>query len=78
MTIYFDSKPALYTQLFSAVPDQWPGPARGEIGLGNMKREKVRRGEEKGVKGMFGPLAVGVRCRTVECWEGVAGDSNGV
>lgn len=40
MTIYVGGKPALYTQRFSAVPDQWPLPKKGKIWLGKQKGEK--------------------------------------
>lgn len=29
--------PVVYSQAFSEVPDQWPGPSSGQIGLGTIK-----------------------------------------
>lgn len=71
MTITVDGEVVVYTQMFSAVPDQWPTPAIGKIGLGNLEGEVGgtgivgRRGApvETAAAGME---MVG-RCRTWEC-----------
>ena len=41
-----------YTQLFSPVPDQWPGPKSGVIGFGT---DKKKRAVETGIAGRIRP-----------------------
>ena len=36
----------VYTQKFSAVPDQWPSAKAGEIGMGDHAKRMVKRGVE--------------------------------
>lgn len=68
MTITVDGEVVVYTQMFSAVPDRWPTPAIGKIGLGSL-------GGEGGIVGRRGApvetAAAGMemvgRCRTWEC-----------
>ncbi|KAK5162794.1 uncharacterized protein LTR77_011166 [Saxophila tyrrhenica] len=54
ITVYDSGDKALtYTQLFSAVPDQWPSAKRGRIGYGNLqKRDDVpEQAVETGIAG---------------------------
>ncbi|KAI1907986.1 hypothetical protein LOZ39_002904 [Ophidiomyces ophidiicola] len=37
MTLTIGGKVVLYTQLFSEVPDQWPAPMPGTVGLGTLQ-----------------------------------------
>ncbi|WEW61259.1 hypothetical protein PRK78_006749 [Emydomyces testavorans] len=76
MTLNIGGKPVLYTQKFSAVPDQWPTPEAGTIGLGTLQGEIgktktiSKRGEEAVETGAVGRRSLNrLRCKTLECLE---------
>lgn len=50
MTVYVNGKQAVYTQKFSDVPDQWPTPEVGTIGLGTLAGEVKETGRPTGTK----------------------------
>ena len=81
MTIYVDGKQAVYTQRFSDVPEQWPTPEVGTIGLGSLSGEVRGTGTKTGdVKRRDMPAETGIgtglagRCRTWECRRLLEGD----
>lgn len=61
MVVHVNGKPVLYTQKFSAVPDQWPKPSSGSIGLGTATKTAGKRSEATDASSLK------LRCRTVEC-----------
>lgn len=42
------NKVITYTQLFVNVPDQWPSPKPGSIGMGNLHKREVEEAVETG------------------------------
>ncbi|KAK6441698.1 hypothetical protein LTR95_002060 [Oleoguttula sp. CCFEE 5521] len=53
-----------YTQTFAAVPDQWPSPGVGQIGLGTLKSKRgvaPATAEETGLAGRVRPVEVVMR-----------------
>ncbi|EAS28319.3 uncharacterized protein CIMG_09523 [Coccidioides immitis RS] len=77
MTVNIGGKPVLYTQKFSDVPDQWPQPKQGTIGLGSLKG---KIGQTKTI-GKRSPVetttlnAKQFRCRTPECAKALSEDA---
>ncbi|KAL1956435.1 hypothetical protein VTO42DRAFT_7321 [Malbranchea cinnamomea] len=71
MTINIDGKQIVYTQKFSAVPDQWPTPEPGTIGLGTLEGDvgKTSTLDKRGVPRETGIPTSGqiARCRTWDC-----------
>ncbi|PGH01251.1 hypothetical protein AJ80_09035 [Polytolypa hystricis UAMH7299] len=82
MTVTLGEAQLIFTQTFAKVPDQWPSPSKGSIGLGTLKGEvgvrvtktvDKRGSEETGspaaeaeVEGLL-MLATKSRCRTLQC-----------
>jgi hypothetical protein len=44
-----------YTQLFSAVPDQWPSAKPGTIGYGTLQQKRAIEAREIGIAGRIRP-----------------------
>ncbi|KAK2745433.1 hypothetical protein FQN57_003776 [Myotisia sp. PD_48] len=66
MTMHIDGKPVLYTQKFSAIPDQWPTPASGSIGYGTLKKERTSTFDKRSEPTDITLLSLS-RCRTNQC-----------
>jgi hypothetical protein len=80
MTLDLGGQQVIYTQKFSAVPEQWPKPLPGRVGLGTLVGEIGRTStfgvtSRNGKRSVQTPTSVPVvamdalvrRCRTTEC-----------